>query len=79
MPKRILDLHPGTYMLPKQQWRALPDKDQVALPRQIRAEPRSLNDCTACHMQASQVSVRLEDRSGSGILKGTSNLAPKIR
>ena len=58
---------------------ALPDKDQAALPRQLRAEPRSLNDCTACHTQASQVSAWPGDQSGSGILKGTINLSPKTR
>ena len=35
------------------------------------AECRSLNDCTACRTQASQVSTRIGDQSGSGILKGT--------
>ena len=66
-------------MLPKQQWRALTDKDQAALPRQIRAEPRSLNHCTAFHTQASQVSTQPGDQSGSGILKGMINLAPETR
>ena len=50
---------------------ALPDKDQAALLRQLRAEPRSLNDCTARRKQASQVSARPGDQSGSGVLKGT--------
>ena len=35
------------------------------------AEPRSLNDCTACCTQASQVSAWLGDQSGSGVLRGT--------
>ena len=56
---------------------ALPDKDQAALPRQLRAEPRSLNDCTACCKQASQVSVWLGYQSRSGILKVMINVLPK--
>ena len=56
---------------------ALPDKDQAALPRQLRSEPRSLNDCTACHKQASQVSKWLGDQSGSGVLKGMIDKLPK--
>ena len=58
---------------------ALPDNDQAALPRQLRAEPRSLNDCTACCTQASQVSAWPGDQSGSGVLKGMINLAPETR
>ena len=58
---------------------ALPDKDQAALPRQPRAEPRSLNDCAACSMQASQVSVWPGAQSGSSVLKGMINLAPKTK
>ena len=34
------------------------------------AEPRSSNNCTACHTQASQISAWLGDQSGSGILRG---------
>ena len=56
---------------------ALPDNDQVALPRQLRAEPRSLNDCTACHTQASQMSTWLGDQSGSGVLRGMIDKLPK--
>ena len=59
--------------------RALPDKDQVALPMQLRAKPRSLNNCTACHKQASQVSAQLGDQSRSGVLKGTIEPAPETR
>ena len=43
------------------------------------AEPRSLNDCTACCMQASQVSTWPGDQSRLGILKGIINLAPETR
>ena len=57
--------------------RALPDNDQAALPKQLRAEPRSLNDCTACYTQASQVSTRPGDQSGSGVLRGTIDKLPK--
>ena len=56
---------------------ALPDNDQAALPGQLRAEPRSLNDCTACRKQASQVSARPGDQSGSGVLRGTIAKLPK--
>ena len=52
---------------------ALPDKDQAALPRQFKAELRSLNDCTACCTQASKVSVQPGAQSTSGVLKGTIN------
>ena len=58
---------------------ASPDNDQVALPRQLKAEPRSLNYYTTCRTQASQVSVRPGDQSGSGVLKGTINLTPETR
>ena len=57
--------------------KALPDKDQAALPRQLRAKPRSLNNCTPCHTQASQVSIWLGDQFGLGILKGMINLLVK--
>ena len=57
---------------------ALLDKDQAALHRQLRAEPRSLNDCTTCCMQASQVSAQLWDQSGSGVLKAMIVLLPKL-
>ena len=56
---------------------ALSDKYQVALPSQLRAEPRSLNDCTACSKQASQVSAWPGDQSRSGILKGMIDKLPK--
>ena len=59
--------------------RALPDNAQAALPRQLRAKPGSLNDCTTCHTQASQVSAWPGDQSGSGILKGMINLSPETR
>ena len=58
---------------------ALPDNDQVALLRQLRAEPRSSNYCTACRMQASQVSAWPGDQPGSGELKCTINLSPETR
>ena len=57
---------------------ALPDNDQAALPRQLRAEPRSLNDCTAYRKQAGQVSARPGDQSGSGVLRGTIDKFPKL-
>ena len=79
MPKRILILHQGTYMLPKSNGGALPDNDQAALLRQLRAEPRSLNYCSACHTQASQVSAWPGDQSRSGLLKGMINLSPETR
>ena len=41
------------------------------------AEARSLNNCTAYHIQASQVSAQLGDQSGSGILKGMIEKLPK--
>ena len=49
----------------------------MALPRQLRAEPRSLNDGTACHKQASQVSMQPGDWSRLGILKGMIDSLPK--
>ena len=48
-------------------------KTRVALPRQLRAEPRSLNDCIYCHTQASQVSMWPGYQSRSGVLKGTTD------
>ena len=59
MPKE--DTHPSPghlHATESSKGGALPDKDQAALPRQLRAEPRSLNDCTACCKQASQVSMQ---------------------
>ena len=56
---------------------ALPDNDQAALPRQLKAEPRSLNGCTACCKQASQVNAQPGDQSRSGILKGMIDKLPK--
>ena len=41
------------------------------------AEPRSLNDCTAYHKQASQVSALPGNQSGLGVLKGAVGLLPK--
>ena len=35
MPKRILVLHLGTYMLQKSKGRALPNKDKAALLRKL--------------------------------------------
>ena len=55
----------------------LPDIDQMALLRQLGAEPRYLNDCTACHIQANQVSTWPGDQSRSGVLKGMINLLQK--
>ena len=41
------------------------------------AEPRTLDYCTACRKQASQVSAQPGDQSGSGVLKGTIYRLPK--
>ena len=56
---------------------ALPNKKQAALPRQLRAEPKSLNDCTACHKQSNQVSTQPGYQSRSGILKSMIDLLLK--
>ena len=77
MPKRYSSFTRALTCYQSSKGGALPDKDQAALPRQLRAEPRSLNDCTACCKQASQVSAWLGDQSGSGVLKGTIDLLPK--
>ena len=76
-PKRIPILHLGTFAtkvakvghyLIKTRWHCLSS---------FMAEPRSLNDCTACCMQASQVSAQPGDQSRSGILRGTIDKLPK--
>ena len=56
---------------------ALPDKDQTALPSQLRAEPRSLNNFTTYHMQEIQMSAQQGSQTRSGILKGTIKLLLK--
>ena len=42
------------------------------------AEARSLNNCTACCKQASQVSAWLGDQSGSVVQKGMIDKLPKL-
>ena len=57
-PKRILVLHLGTYMLPEVAKAGhYPIKTRRHCLGNFTAEPRSLNNYTACHMQASQVSA----------------------
>ena len=77
MPKKILVLHQALTCYQSSKGGALPDKNQAALPRQLRAEPRSLNDCIACHKQANQVSTRPGDQPRSSVLKGMIDKLPK--